>query len=56
MPMGEMDTPLSLSTVCAGKLEEAFMELYPKVVAAMKQGDKASLAITVGVEKMKQSY
>jgi len=55
MSIGEMDTPLSLSTICGGKLEEAFAELYPKVVAAMKQGDKASLSISVGIEKMKDS-
>lgn len=55
MSMGGMDTPLSLSTVCGGKLEEAFMDLYPKVVAAMKQGDKASLSISIGIEKMKDS-
>lgn len=55
MSMGGMDTPLSLSTVCGGKLEEAFMELYPKVIAAMKQGDKASLSISIGIEKMKDS-
>lgn len=55
MPMGEMDTLLDLTTVCGGALNEAFTDLYLKVVAAMKQGDKASLSISVGIEKMKDS-
>jgi hypothetical protein len=55
MTMGDMDTQVSLTTVCGGALDEAFKELYPQLVSAMKQGDKASLAITVGIEKMKDS-
>lgn len=55
MPIGDLEAELSLATVCQGELEEAFQELYPKVVAAMKQGDKASLDITIGIEKMKDS-
>lgn len=55
MPIGDMEVELSLATVCQGKLEEAFQDLYPKIVAAMKQGDKAGLAINIGLEKMKDS-
>lgn len=55
MALGDMETQLSLATICQGSLEQSFADLYPKVVAAMKPGDKAGLSITVGIERMKDS-
>ncbi|OPY59154.1 MAG: hypothetical protein A4E55_00371 [Pelotomaculum sp. PtaU1.Bin035] len=55
MPLGDFDAELSLSTACQGALEEAFQDLYPKVLAAMKAGDKAGLSITLDMERMKDS-
>lgn len=42
-----MDIPVSLSTICGGAMEEQFQSIYPALVAQLKQGNKASVAITI---------
>lgn len=52
MPLGDFSENLSLSNICAGKLEEDFQALYPRLVAALKDGDKAAVSITIEVQKV----
>lgn len=55
MPVGDNEVPLSLSTVCGGKLEEQFQELYPAMLATLKEGSKASIAITIEFQRVKDT-
>lgn len=49
--MSEYNTPISLANVCDGALEQEFVETYPKVLAALKKGQKGSIKITVELER-----
>lgn len=51
----QMDEPLSLANVCSGQLELDFQELYRKVVNEMNSGDKASISITIDMERVKDT-
>lgn len=52
MGLGDFSEDLSLANVCAGKLEADFQNLYPKLVATLKEGNKASISITLEMEKV----
>jgi len=52
MSMGELNTPLTLSTVCGGKLEEEFQAFYPAVLAQLKEGDKATITINIELKRV----
>lgn len=47
----QYNTPLSLANVCEGALDEAFCRVYPQVLAAMRKGQKASISITIKMER-----
>lgn len=53
--MADMDTPLTLSTICGGSLEQHFQRLYPALLGQCKEGDKASVSITVEFERVKDT-
>lgn len=55
MSTTEFNAPLTLSTVCGGKLEEEFQELYPAVLANLKQDDKAALNITINIKRVPET-
>lgn len=50
-----MDTPVSLSTICGGGMEEQFQRLYPALVAQLKDGNKASISITIDFKKVAET-
>ena len=55
MPTGNFDTPLSLATVCEGDLEEEFQEMYPKLIAALREGDKGTITITLEIARIENT-
>lgn len=44
---GDFSVPLSLSTICQGNLEKEFQRIYPELVEALGEKDKASITITI---------
>lgn len=55
MPINENEVPLSLSTLCNGELEKRFQEIYPALLAGLKEGAKASVNITVELQRVKDT-
>lgn len=53
--MQELETALKLNTVCQGKLEEAFQDIYPALIASMKPGDKAGIGITMEFKRVEET-
>lgn len=53
--MTDIEIPLSLSSICGGELEEQFQRLYPALLSQCREGDKASVAITVEFERVKDT-
>lgn len=51
--MPEMDTLLDLSTLCNGELNEEFINLYPRMLGALNEGEKATVSITIEVSRPK---
>lgn len=47
----QYNTPLSLANICDGALDEAFCRVYPQVLSSMRKGQKASISITVKLER-----
>lgn len=45
--MPDLNVPLSLGTVCGGKLEEEFQRMYPDLLSDLEQGKKASITINL---------
>lgn len=52
MSLGDFKVPLTLSTACSGKLEEEFQHLYPAMLAQLKEGDKATITITLDLKRV----
>lgn len=52
---GAFSVPVSLATICGGQLEEDFQALYPAMLAQLKHGDKASITITITLERVKNT-
>ena len=50
--MDNMETPLSLNTLCGGDLEKQFLKMYPALLSQCKAGEKASVAITIEFERV----
>lgn len=48
----DFNQDLSLANVCAGDLERDFQKMYPDLVAALKEGNKASVSITIEMGKV----
>jgi len=46
---------ISLSTICGGALEDQFQDLYPALISQIKQGQKASLSITINFKKIENT-
>jgi hypothetical protein len=55
MSMGDFKVPLTLSTVCGGKLEEEFQHLYPALLSQLKHGDKATINITLEMKRVQDT-
>lgn len=55
MSMGDFSAPLTLSSACGGKLEAEFQRLYPAMLAQLKQGDKATIAITLELKRVPET-
>jgi len=55
MSAGNLKTPLSLATICMGKLEEDFQELYPRLLASLKHGSKASVSIKIEFQRVAET-
>jgi hypothetical protein len=51
----ETEVALSLNTVCQGKLEEAFQDIYPNLIASMKPGDKAGISISIEFKRVEET-
>lgn len=47
-----MEIPVSLSTICGGAMEEQFQSVYPALIAQLKEGNKASVSITIDFKKV----
>lgn len=47
-----MELPVSLSTICGGGMEEQFQAIYPALIAQLRDGNKASLSITIDFKKV----
>ncbi|AFK87728.1 hypothetical protein Tsac_2875 [Thermoanaerobacterium phage THSA-485A] len=52
MSIGNFKEELSLSNVCSGALEEEFKKIYPTLVSNLKQGDKASINISIDFQRV----
>lgn len=53
--MTNMDTPLSLSSICGGELESHFQRLYPALLGQCREGEKASVTISIEFERVKDT-
>jgi len=49
---GDFSVPLTLSSVCEGKLEEEFQKMYPDLVESLGAKGKASVAITLQMQRV----
>ncbi len=49
------EVTLSLSTICGGNLEREFQEIYPALLANLDKGGKASVTITVELQRVKDT-
>lgn len=55
MPSGTFDTHQSLGAVCGGDLDRDFQDLYPRILAAMKGGDKGKIVIELEMQRMPET-
>lgn len=46
------EVPVSLSTICTGGLEEQFQSLYPALISQLKEGNSASLSISISFKRV----
>lgn len=53
--MGDFKTPLTLSNMCGGKLEQEFQDLYPAMLTQLKHGDKATVTITIDMKRVPET-
>ena len=53
MAIGGLEVELSLSTLCGGELEKRFQDLYPNILSALKDGEKATVGITLEFSRIK---
>jgi hypothetical protein len=53
--MSNMETPLSLSTVCGGSLEQEFQEQYGALLTKLRDGDKGTLTISLEMRRVKDT-
>jgi hypothetical protein len=49
------DVKMTLSTICGGDLEEEFQAYIPALLSQLKQGQKASIAITVDLKRVQDT-
>lgn len=49
---GDFSVPLTLSTVCEGKLDEEFQRMYPELVESLGEKGKASVSITIQMQRV----
>lgn len=47
-----LEVAVSLSTICGGAMEEQFQQLYPALLAQLREGNKASLSINISFKKV----
>ncbi|MDD4601486.1 hypothetical protein SDC9_04170 [bioreactor metagenome] len=50
-----MEISVSLSTICGGAMEEQFQQLYPALLAQLREGNKASLSINISFKKVQDT-
>ena len=55
MPKDGYEVPLSLTTICGGNLEREFQRVYPEAVAKLKEGEKATITITLEFKRVKDT-
>lgn len=53
--IGQYEVPLTLATVCGGALEEEFQKAYPGLVKNLKQGEKATVTITLEIKRVPET-
>ena len=46
---------LSLGNICEGKLEQAFQELYPKIVSTIPDGGTGGISINIKFARVKNT-
>ena len=49
---GDFSVPLTLSSLCEGKLEEEFQRMYPEVIESLGEKGKGSLTITINFQRV----
>lgn len=55
-PQDDFTTPVNLSTICEGNLEDEFQRMYPEVVAALNDPkDKGSITITIDLKRVAET-
>ena len=47
-----MEVPVSLSTVCGGAMDEQFQKLIPALMSQLRQGQTASVAMTISFKRV----
>lgn len=50
-----LEVPVSLSTICGGAMEEQFQQLYPALLAQLREGNKASLSVNISFKKVQDT-
>jgi len=53
--MGDLEVPISLSTICGGDLEKRFQDVYPNILAAIREGEKATIGITLEFKRIPET-
>lgn len=50
-----MEVPVSLSTICAGALEEQFQQIMQALIPQIKHGQKGSVSISIDFKRVENT-